>query len=69
MFESNFPVDSVSISYAILWNAFKMIASNYDIRRAARVARRNGSPRLPIEQARAASSASARARQLVKDSY
>lgn len=30
MFESNFPVDRVSISYAVLWNAFKKIAANYD---------------------------------------
>ena len=30
MFESNFPVDRVSISYPVLWNAFKKIASNYD---------------------------------------
>lgn len=30
MFESNFPVDSVSISYAVLWNAHKIIAMNYD---------------------------------------
>lgn len=30
MFESNFPVDSVSISYGSLWNAFKMIAGDYD---------------------------------------
>ncbi len=29
MFESNFPVDSVSISYAVLWNAFKTIAMDY----------------------------------------
>ena len=27
MFESNFPVDKESCSYAILWNAFKKIAS------------------------------------------
>jgi predicted TIM-barrel fold metal-dependent hydrolase len=27
MFESNFPPDSVSCSYAVLWNAFKRIAS------------------------------------------
>jgi predicted TIM-barrel fold metal-dependent hydrolase len=27
MFESNFPVDRVSCSYAVLWNAFKRIAS------------------------------------------
>ena len=26
MFESNFPVDSRSCSYATLWNAFKRIA-------------------------------------------
>ena len=28
-FESNFPVDKVSCSYHILWNAFKRIAKNY----------------------------------------
>ena len=27
MFESNFPVDSASCSYNILWNSFKRIAS------------------------------------------
>jgi predicted TIM-barrel fold metal-dependent hydrolase len=27
MFESNFPVDKVSCSYAVLWNAFKKIAA------------------------------------------
>jgi len=27
MFESNFPVDKVSGSYAVLWNAFKRLAS------------------------------------------
>jgi predicted TIM-barrel fold metal-dependent hydrolase len=26
MFESNFPVDKVSCSYALLWNAFKRLA-------------------------------------------
>ena len=26
MFESNFPVDKVSCSYAVLWNAFKRLA-------------------------------------------
>jgi predicted TIM-barrel fold metal-dependent hydrolase len=30
MFESNFPVDRLSISYAVLWNAFKKIASRYN---------------------------------------
>lgn len=29
MFESNFPVDKFSISYPVLWNALKKIASNY----------------------------------------
>ncbi|HEY5273220.1 MAG TPA: amidohydrolase family protein [Acidimicrobiales bacterium] len=28
MFESNFPVDKVSCSYAVLWNAFKIIAAD-----------------------------------------
>ena len=28
MFESNFPVDKAMCSYAVLWNAFKRIASN-----------------------------------------
>jgi predicted TIM-barrel fold metal-dependent hydrolase len=28
MFESNFPVDKVTSSYAILWNAFKRLAAN-----------------------------------------
>jgi predicted TIM-barrel fold metal-dependent hydrolase len=29
MFESNFPVDKVSCSYTVLWNAFKRIADNF----------------------------------------
>ena len=29
MFESNFPVDRASISYHVLWNAFKKIAKRY----------------------------------------
>lgn len=29
MFESNFPVDKLSLSYDILWNAFKKIAASY----------------------------------------
>jgi len=29
MFESNFPVDRLSLSYAVLWNALKKIAGNY----------------------------------------
>ena len=27
MFESNFPVDQAMYSYAVLWNAFKRLAS------------------------------------------
>jgi L-fuconolactonase len=27
MFESNFPPDGVSSSYAVLWNAFKLLAA------------------------------------------
>jgi len=29
MFESNFPVDKLSVSYTVLWNAFKKIAAPY----------------------------------------
>ncbi len=29
MFESNFPVDGVSVSYTVLWNAFKRIAEGF----------------------------------------
>jgi predicted TIM-barrel fold metal-dependent hydrolase len=29
MFESNFPVDRASISYPVLWNAFKKIAADF----------------------------------------
>ena len=29
MFESNFPVDRMSLSYPVLWNAFKKIAADY----------------------------------------
>ena len=29
MFESNFPVDKVSTSYGVLWNAFKKMAARY----------------------------------------
>ena len=29
MFESNFPVDRQSCSYAVLWNAFKRFAAGY----------------------------------------
>ncbi|HEX7775280.1 MAG TPA: amidohydrolase family protein [Parvibaculum sp.] len=30
MFESNFPVDKLSCSYAVLWNAFKKIAGSFN---------------------------------------
>ena len=29
MFESNFPVDKMSISYAVLWNAFKKMVAGF----------------------------------------
>jgi predicted TIM-barrel fold metal-dependent hydrolase len=29
MFESNFPVDKISCSYAVLWNSFKRIAASF----------------------------------------
>jgi predicted TIM-barrel fold metal-dependent hydrolase len=29
MFESNFPVDKVSYSYTVLWNAFKRISKDF----------------------------------------
>jgi L-fuconolactonase len=29
MFESNFPVDRLSLSYRVLWNAFKQIAAPF----------------------------------------
>ena len=29
MFESNFPVDRLSLSYTVLWNAFKKLAAGY----------------------------------------
>ena len=29
MFESNFPVDKLSCSYGVLWNAFKKIAKDF----------------------------------------
>jgi len=29
MFESNFPVDKLSVSYGVLWNAFKKMAKGF----------------------------------------
>jgi len=30
MFESNFPVDRATLPYAVVWNAFQIIADEYD---------------------------------------
>ncbi|HTR62427.1 MAG TPA: amidohydrolase family protein, partial [Candidatus Binataceae bacterium] len=35
MFESNFPVDKASCSYAVLWNAFKKIAAGFNVEEKA----------------------------------
>jgi predicted TIM-barrel fold metal-dependent hydrolase len=40
MFESNFPVDKISCSYAVLWNAFKKIAANFTAEEKADLFRR-----------------------------
>ncbi|MDE0365150.1 MAG: amidohydrolase family protein [Gammaproteobacteria bacterium] len=32
MFESNFPVDKTSCSYAVLWNSFKLLSRDYSLR-------------------------------------
>ena len=47
MFESNFPVDSVSISYGVLWNAYKMIAMDYGTPARRALLARDGAPCLP----------------------
>ena len=38
MFESNFPVDKMSCSYVVLWNAFKRIADLAGASQAERAA-------------------------------
>ena len=43
MFESNFPVDRVSIGYSVLWNGLKKIAADYD--EAAKAAMFSGTAR------------------------
>lgn len=43
MFESNFPVDRISISYPVLWNGLKKLAADYD--EAARTAMFSGTAR------------------------
>jgi predicted TIM-barrel fold metal-dependent hydrolase len=30
MFESNFPVDKLSVSYAVIWNAFKKMTVDFN---------------------------------------
>jgi L-fuconolactonase len=35
MFESNFPVDNVSYSYTVIWNAFKLVSRDYSPREKA----------------------------------
>ena len=35
MFESNFPVDKLSCSYTVLWNAFKLLTQDYSTRERA----------------------------------
>ena len=37
MFESNFPVDKVSVSYHTVWNAFKRLTANYSDHERARL--------------------------------
>ena len=37
MFESNFPPDGVSSSYAVLWNAFKRLAGNFSAEEKAKL--------------------------------
>jgi len=37
MFESNFPVDKVSFSYNVLYNAFKILSRKYDSRERAQM--------------------------------
>jgi predicted TIM-barrel fold metal-dependent hydrolase len=31
MFESNFPVDKISCSYAVLWNSFKRMTRHFSL--------------------------------------
>ena len=47
MFESNFPVDKVSYSYNVLYNAFKRLSSGYSPVRARGAVPRHGDTGLP----------------------
>ena len=50
MFESNFPVDKISCSYTVLWNAFKKIAAGFTEEEKARLFHRTAAEvyRLPL---------------------
>ncbi len=37
MFESNFPVDKVTCSYAVLWNSFKLLTTSYSASEKAKL--------------------------------
>jgi len=37
MFESNFPVDKISCSYLVLWNAFKRMTADYSVDERAKL--------------------------------
>jgi L-fuconolactonase len=54
MFESNFPVDRVSCSYAVLWNAFKKIAAGFTRDEKAQLFHRTAAEvyRLPLRSDR-----------------
>ena len=41
LFESNYPVDGVSCSYGVLWNAFKHVAAGASAEEKARLFRDN----------------------------
>jgi hypothetical protein len=47
MFESNFPPDGVSSSYAVLWNAFKLLAAGYSPDEKAKLFSGTAKRRLP----------------------
>ena len=53
MFESNFPVDRMSLSYRVLWNGLKKIAASCSRRRARRAVRGHRDACLPVGRERA----------------
>ncbi|MEZ5855089.1 MAG: amidohydrolase family protein [Hyphomicrobiaceae bacterium] len=50
MFESNFPVDKVSSSYGVLWNAFKRITASYSASDKAKLYRTTATRVYRLEQ-------------------